>query len=58
MSETQQASNWNLPNVLTTLRIIMVPLFVWLMAGGRHLWGGFAERTLVGTGGVYSGDDY
>lgn len=34
MSETQQASNWNLPNVLTTLRIIMVPLFVWLMVEG------------------------
>jgi CDP-diacylglycerol--glycerol-3-phosphate 3-phosphatidyltransferase len=29
----QQAepSNWNLPNVLTSLRILMVPLFAWLL---------------------------
>lgn len=31
------ASNWNLPNALTTLRIVMVPFFVWfLVAGGPH----------------------
>lgn len=29
------ASNWNVPNALTALRIVMVPLFVWLLwAGG------------------------
>ena len=34
----QKQSNWNLPNVLTTVRIIMVPFFVWaLWAGGP--WG-------------------
>ncbi|MFC7402854.1 CDP-diacylglycerol--glycerol-3-phosphate 3-phosphatidyltransferase [Citricoccus sp. GCM10030269] len=33
-----QASNWNLPNVLTTVRILLVPFFIWaLVAGG--LWG-------------------
>ena len=31
------ASNWNLPNALTALRIVMVPFFVWfLVAGGTH----------------------
>ncbi|MDO4254949.1 MAG: CDP-diacylglycerol--glycerol-3-phosphate 3-phosphatidyltransferase [Kocuria sp.] len=30
-----QASNWNLPNALTAVRIVLVPFFVWfLMAGG------------------------
>src|ERR671910_3837150 len=36
-----RASNWNLPNVLTTLRIVMVPFFGWalLMDGGDSiLW--------------------
>jgi CDP-diacylglycerol--glycerol-3-phosphate 3-phosphatidyltransferase len=34
-------SNWNLPNALTTLRIVMVPFFGWaLLADGGHsiLW--------------------
>ena len=32
-----RASNWNLPNALTALRIVMVPFFVWfLVAGGTH----------------------
>lgn len=31
------ASNWNLPNALTVLRIVLVPFFVWfLVAGGAH----------------------
>ena len=30
-------SNWNVPNALTTLRIVMVPFFGWaLLAGGGH----------------------
>ncbi len=34
----QRQSNWNLPNVLTAVRIVMVPFFVWaLWAGGT--WG-------------------
>lgn len=37
-SEPPQASAWNLPNILTSLRIVMVPFFVWaLWAGGT--WG-------------------
>ena len=27
----QQTSNWNLPNVLTTLRIVIVPFFAWTL---------------------------
>ncbi|RLY92387.1 CDP-diacylglycerol--glycerol-3-phosphate 3-phosphatidyltransferase [Kocuria tytonicola] len=31
------SSNWNLPNALTALRIVMVPFFIWfLVAGGTH----------------------
>ncbi|MFC6422587.1 CDP-diacylglycerol--glycerol-3-phosphate 3-phosphatidyltransferase [Ornithinimicrobium tianjinense] len=29
--EAPQASPWNLPNALTVLRMLMVPLFVWLL---------------------------
>jgi len=38
---TPQVSNWNLPNALTTLRIVMVPFFAWalLLEGGDSvLW--------------------
>lgn len=34
-------SNWNLPNALTTLRIVMVPFFGWALlvdGGGSILW--------------------
>lgn len=38
MSPADQASNLNLPNALTALRIVLVPFFVWfLWAGGP--WG-------------------
>jgi CDP-diacylglycerol--glycerol-3-phosphate 3-phosphatidyltransferase len=39
MSEAQQGSNWNLPNALTTLRIVAVPFFGWalLMDGGESV---------------------
>lgn len=31
----ERVSNWNLPNILTSVRILLVPLFVWfLWAGG------------------------
>jgi CDP-diacylglycerol--glycerol-3-phosphate 3-phosphatidyltransferase len=30
-SETRQPSNWNVPNALTTLRIVMVPFFAWAL---------------------------
>lgn len=43
----QQASNWNVPNALTTLRIVMVPIFGWALLhdGGDDLtwrWIAFA----------------
>jgi CDP-diacylglycerol--glycerol-3-phosphate 3-phosphatidyltransferase len=42
MSETAAPpSNWNLPNVLTTLRIVMVPFFGWALlvdGGDSVLW--------------------
>ncbi len=31
MSQTQPVSNWNVPNALTTLRIVMVPFFGWAL---------------------------
>ncbi|QGU07642.1 Putative CDP-diacylglycerol--glycerol-3-phosphate 3-phosphatidyl-transferase 2 [Corynebacterium occultum] len=45
--QTAKPSNFNLPNVLTSLRIILIPLFVWLVlrADDQHLswmWGAFA----------------
>jgi CDP-diacylglycerol--glycerol-3-phosphate 3-phosphatidyltransferase len=39
--ETHTPSNWNLPNALTTLRIVMVPFFGWVLLtddGGSVLW--------------------
>jgi CDP-diacylglycerol--glycerol-3-phosphate 3-phosphatidyltransferase len=41
VSATTQPSNWNLPNALTTLRILMVPFYGWalLVDGGESvLW--------------------
>jgi CDP-diacylglycerol---glycerol-3-phosphate 3-phosphatidyltransferase len=42
VTETQaaQPSNWNVPNVLTTLRIVLVPFFGWalLADGGDNAW--------------------
>jgi CDP-diacylglycerol--glycerol-3-phosphate 3-phosphatidyltransferase len=38
---TDQPSNWNLPNALTTLRIVMVPFFGWALlvdGGDSVLW--------------------
>jgi CDP-diacylglycerol--glycerol-3-phosphate 3-phosphatidyltransferase len=45
--DRQQASNWNVPNALTTLRIVMVPFFGWALLhdGGDNLtwrWVAFA----------------
>ena len=36
------ASNWNLPNILTSVRILLVPLFVWFLWAG----GTFGEDSL------------
>lgn len=35
---TANQSNWNLPNVLTSLRIIFIPVFAWLVLGERWWW--------------------
>ncbi len=37
MTEQRQVSNWNVPNALTTLRIVMVPFLGWtLLHDGGH----------------------
>ncbi len=39
--ERPAVSNWNLPNALTTLRIVLVPVYGWLLLGHDHdsiLW--------------------
>ncbi|WP_233568822.1 CDP-diacylglycerol--glycerol-3-phosphate 3-phosphatidyltransferase [Kocuria soli] len=41
-SQPAKTSNWNLPNALTTLRILMVPFFVWFLVAG----GAFGEASL------------
>ena len=49
-----EPSPWNIANALTVLRILMVPVFVWLLlrdpgAGGEHLelWWAFAVFALA-----------
>lgn len=37
-SGAQKPSNWNLPNVLTSLRILFIPVFVWLVLSGQQWW--------------------
>ena len=39
----ERASNWNLPNILTSVRILLVPLFVWFLWAG----GTFGEDSLA-----------
>ncbi|QRO86663.1 CDP-diacylglycerol--glycerol-3-phosphate 3-phosphatidyltransferase [Kytococcus sedentarius] len=50
----REPSPWNIANALTVLRILMVPVFVWLLlrdpgAGGEHLelWWAFAVFALA-----------
>ena len=41
MSEAQAVSNWNVPNALTTLRIVMVPFFGYALlhdGGDSNAW--------------------
>ena len=33
-----QVSNWNLPNILTSLRILFIPVFAWLVIVGHDWW--------------------
>jgi CDP-diacylglycerol--glycerol-3-phosphate 3-phosphatidyltransferase len=47
----EQASNWNVPNVLTALRIVMVPFFGWALlhdGGDSVLWRCVAFTLFVG----------
>lgn len=37
-SQAAQPSNWNLPNVLTSLRILFIPVFVWLVLAEHQWW--------------------
>ncbi len=40
-SQPEKTSNWNIPNALTTLRILLVPLYGWMLLGHDHdsvLW--------------------
>lgn len=34
----QKSSNWNLPNALTSLRILFIPVFAWLVLSERWWW--------------------
>src|SRR5690625_393162 len=37
-SQAAKPSNWNLPNVLTSLRILFIPVFVWLVLTEHQWW--------------------
>ena len=37
-TEPAPPSNFNLPNVLTSLRILVIPLFLWLLLTGQMWW--------------------
>lgn len=48
-------SSWNLPNILTSVRILLVPVFIWLLVAGGPFgqeslgmrWGAFAVFALA-----------
>lgn len=42
--EAPQASAWNLPNALTMLRVVLVPVFVWLLMRDGGAADGTADR--------------
>lgn len=42
----QKSSNWNLPNVLTSLRILFIPVFAWLVLD-RNWWWAFGVFVLL-----------
>ena len=33
-----EVSNWNLPNILTSLRILFIPIFAWVVLDGHDWW--------------------
>ena len=36
--QPDKPSNWNLPNILTSLRILFIPVFAWLVLSERWWW--------------------
>ncbi len=36
MTEQAKVSNWNVPNILTAARIVMVPIFAWVLLAYPH----------------------
>ncbi|WJY89940.1 Putative CDP-diacylglycerol--glycerol-3-phosphate 3-phosphatidyl-transferase 2 [Corynebacterium confusum] len=42
----EKPSNWNLPNILTSLRILFIPVFAWLVLA-EHQWWAFAVFVLL-----------
>ncbi|ANE04235.1 CDP-diacylglycerol--glycerol-3-phosphate 3-phosphatidyltransferase [Corynebacterium crudilactis] len=46
-NQSVKPSNWNLPNFLTSLRIIVIPLFAWLTLEGKTENNAFAWWALV-----------
>lgn len=52
MTAEQQVSNFNLPNVLTTIRIVFIPVFLWALFKSQYepnawLWAAFALFVLL-----------
>ncbi|HSN43399.1 MAG TPA: CDP-diacylglycerol--glycerol-3-phosphate 3-phosphatidyltransferase [Propionibacteriaceae bacterium] len=47
MSDSGQPSNWNIPNVLTAVRMAMVPLFAWMLLSHPHDQGWRLATTVV-----------
>ena len=54
-STTPAPSPWNLPNALTVMRILLVPVFVWLVL--RHGGGGLGRAGPDGRGAGRAGGD-
>ena len=48
-SAQENSSNWNVPNVLTSLRILLIPVFAWLLLDGYHWWAFGAFCALMAT---------
>ena len=36
--QPDKQSNWNLPNILTSMRILFIPVFAWLVLSERWWW--------------------
>ena len=51
MTESSTVSNWNVPNLLTTLRIVLVPVFGWVLLhdGGQDVGWRIAAYVIFAT---------